>query len=107
MRNWSGQRWCNGIPAYTAFQTVLPPNGPSCSDGSGWDERNTIITPTSNHPGGVSGAMADGSVRFISQSIDAGNPTLTEVSAVGGRSPYGVWGSMGSGRGGETSQSAD
>ena len=42
--------------------------------------------------------MADGSVRFISQSIDAGNPTLAEVSAVGGRSPYGVWGSMGSGR---------
>ena len=55
--------------------------------------------------------MADGSVRFVNDGIDAGNPTLTvqQLSEYGGGnpqdymgpSPYGVWGAMGTSRSGE------
>ena len=99
--NWSGRRWASGIPQYTRFNTVLPPNNPSCND-STWDERNAVITATSNHPGGVNVAMADASVRFISETINAGDPTLIEVQS--GPSPYGVWGALGSKDGGESVQ---
>ncbi len=37
--------------------------------------------------------MADGSVRFISENIDAGNQGAVEVAS--GPSPYGVWGALG------------
>ncbi|MCS7239578.1 MAG: DUF1559 domain-containing protein [Thermoguttaceae bacterium] len=97
--NWSGRRWASGIPQYTRFNTVLPPNSPACND-STWDERNAVIPPSSNHPGGVNVALADGSVRFVSETIDAGNPTATEVRS--GPSPYGVWGALGSKEGGES-----
>lgn len=47
--------------------------------------------------------MGDGSVRFISQSIDTGNLAVVAPAANGGgASPYGVWGALGSARGGET-----
>jgi prepilin-type processing-associated H-X9-DG protein len=97
--NWSGRRWASGIVQRTRFNTVLPPNSPSCND-SGWDERNAVITPTSNHPGGVNVAFADASVTFISETINAGDPTIPEVRT--GVSPYGVWGALGSKSGGET-----
>ncbi|HPZ84614.1 MAG TPA: DUF1559 domain-containing protein, partial [Thermogutta sp.] len=97
--NWSGRRWACGIPQYTRFNTVLPPNSPACND-SGWDERNAVITASSNHPGGVNVAMADASVRFVSETIDAGNPALPEVQV--GLSPYGIWGALGSKDGGES-----
>ncbi len=45
--------------------------------------------------------MADGSVRFVSDTIDCGD--LSAVSTKGtGKSPYGVWGAMGTPAGGET-----
>jgi prepilin-type N-terminal cleavage/methylation domain-containing protein/prepilin-type processing-associated H-X9-DG protein len=97
--NWSGRRWASGIVQYTRFNTVLPPNSPSCND-SNWDERNAVITPTSQHPGGVNVAFADGSVTFVSETINSGDPTRPEVTS--GVSPYGVWGALGSKSGGET-----
>ena len=39
------------------------------------------------------GLMADGSVRFITQTINCGNIAARPV--VAGRSPYGVWGALG------------
>jgi hypothetical protein len=42
----------------------------------------------------------DGSVRFISDSINTGNQALPPVTA--GLSPYGVWGALGSMQGGES-----
>jgi type II secretory pathway pseudopilin PulG len=97
--NWSGRRWASGIPQYTRFNTVLPPNSPSCND-SGWNERNAVISATSYHPGGVNVARADASVSFISETIESGDPTLYEVTA--GISPFGVWGALGSRAGGES-----
>ena len=51
--------------------------------------------------------MGDGTVRFISDNINAGNPTVTNPAGGGsgapsGASAYGVWGSLGSINGGET-----
>ncbi len=52
------------------------------------------------HLGGVNVVFADGSVRFIMESIDAGNPGLPE--SLSGPSPYGVWGALSTINGGET-----
>jgi len=99
-----GRRYNDGRPIYSGFTTVLPPNSPSCSVSDGdWDWG--IYTPTSYHPGGVNVAMADGSVRFVPDTIDAGNLTLAEAILQVPpilESPYGVWGAMGTKRGGET-----
>jgi len=55
--------------------------------------------------------MLDGSVRFINDNIDSGDPTMTvqQTSQYGGGnpqeymgpSPYGVWGAMGTTRSGD------
>jgi prepilin-type processing-associated H-X9-DG protein len=78
---------------------VLPPNAPSCTNSDN-DTGYGIWTPTSYHPGGVNVSLADGSVRFISETINAGSSTATEVTT--GLSPYGVWGALGSIGGGES-----
>ncbi|MCA9062559.1 MAG: DUF1559 domain-containing protein, partial [Planctomycetaceae bacterium] len=51
------------------------------------------------HTGGVQSLMADGAVRFISENIDTGN--LSVATTIGNRSPYGVWGALGTKAGGE------
>jgi hypothetical protein len=43
--------------------------------------------------------MADGAVRFITNDIDAGDPSLLDGKS--GPSPYGVWGALGSRAGAE------
>jgi hypothetical protein len=45
--------------------------------------------------------MADGSVHFVTQSIDTGNLATNDVATPSGRSPFGVWGALGSKDGGE------
>ncbi len=98
----SGWRWTDGQVEKLGFTTVLPPNAPSCIDGNdpNGDGTNTIMPPNSNHPGGVMGLFCDGSVTFISETIDTGN--LAAESVTSGQSPYGVWGAMGSKAGGES-----
>lgn len=98
-RDGSGARWCDGVPLYTGFATVLAPNSPSCMYDTNWDGDWGIFTPTSYHPGGVNGLMADGAVRFFSETINAGTSGAAEVAS--GVSPYGVWGALGTKAGGE------
>lgn len=99
----SGRRWADGRPFYTGFTTVLPPNAPSCTGGtSGTDNAWGVFSATSNHPGGVNVTLADGSVRFISETIECGSASSAEVGS--GTSPYGIWGALGSINGGEPSQ---
>jgi prepilin-type N-terminal cleavage/methylation domain-containing protein/prepilin-type processing-associated H-X9-DG protein len=96
-----GSRWTDGQVEKVGFTTVLPPNAPSCIDGTNpnGDGSNTIMPPSSYHPGGVNALFADGSVRFVSETIDTGNLAAPAVNDA--PSPYGIWGAMGSKAGGE------
>ncbi len=104
-----GYRWADGSPYFSGFETILPPNGPQC-----WSTRwrghydRAYVTASSRHTGGVHVAMADGSVRFISDSIDTGDLSVPAPDSrqlrgkMSDPSPYGVWGALGSRMGGET-----
>ncbi len=71
----NGGQWMSPEPTQTALNTVAPPNWrfPNCqTSGSGFaSDRDGIYTARSTHTGGVNAGMGDGSVRFVSQSIDA------------------------------------
>ena len=96
-----GCLWTDGHTERTGFNTVLPPNAPSCAAGGdvNADSNVGVYPPTSYHPGGALVVMCDGSVRFITEGIDTGN--LAHKPVTSGPSPYGVWGAMGSRDGGE------
>jgi prepilin-type N-terminal cleavage/methylation domain-containing protein/prepilin-type processing-associated H-X9-DG protein len=94
-----GVVWAWGSLDHMGFTTILPPNSIGCNN-SNWEWGSDVIQPPdSYHPGGVNGLMGDGSVHFISDTIDTGN--LTAPCVTGGPSPYGVWGAMGTITGGE------
>ena len=76
----SGKVWHDGNPTYVGNPVILP--------------------PSSQHTGGVNVTMADGSVHFFSSSIDTGDLSVPAFAAFG-RSPYGVWGALGTKAGGE------
>ena len=68
-----------GIAEYAAFTTVNAPNTPACHFGvhaHGDSELTPALfgsySPTSFHPGGVNASLADGAVRFFSESISLG-----------------------------------
>lgn len=97
---WPGTKWCHGSMSHVGFNTVLPPNGPSCAQLANDNTTEMVHPPTSNHPGGVNVAMGDASVRFISDTIDTGNIYATPTTS--GASRYGVWGALGTKDGGES-----
>lgn len=102
----SSSRYQDGRSFFGTIHTILPPNSPSCAinpsngNGSGLG----FYSASSNHTGGVNAAMADGSVRFVQNSIDTGLLTTDASNAASyssGASPFGVWGAMGTIAGGE------
>ena len=103
----SGSLFGMYYPNFSRFHTVTPPNGPSC--GVSWSD-SLICKASSYHTGGVNGVFADGSVRFISETVDCGDlsaplpfkETGKTSRSMSGKSPFGVWGAMGSINGGET-----
>ncbi|MGY8770848.1 MAG: DUF1559 domain-containing protein [Pirellulales bacterium] len=98
--NLTGTSWADGASPHSAFNTILAPNSPSCvATGKKSQEARPIVPPTSYHPGGALVGKLDGSVAFVTDTIDTGDLTLGLVT--GGRSNYGVWGAMGSIAGGE------
>jgi prepilin-type N-terminal cleavage/methylation domain-containing protein/prepilin-type processing-associated H-X9-DG protein len=101
-----GFRWCDSRHGYTAFYTVLPPNSPSCSNGDA--ENIAVVSANSYHGDGANIAMCDASVRFVSNAIDAGDPTRAMPgNTYTGQSLWGVWGALGTTSGGEQSVSLD
>ncbi len=94
-RSIRGHRFGDGRPWIQGFNTALPPNSPNCV-------RMTSVTwgffpAQSNHPGGVNVGMADGSVRFVSDTVDCGDLSgdYKPREYFDGKSPFGVWGAMG------------
>ncbi|RMF91135.1 MAG: DUF1559 domain-containing protein [Planctomycetota bacterium] len=110
-----GYRWGDGAAFFSAVTTILPPNSAVCLIGDpAWQNGGGhyaygIWTATSDHPGGVNVAMADGSVHFIRETIDTGNLSVVAPNRANtsGASPYGVWGALGTKRGGETVSGSD
>ena len=104
-----GWYYACGLSWHATFVTVLPPNAPSCLGaairGPNSGGHAAITTVTSNHTGGVNAALMDGSVKFISNSVDSGSissATGFPGGVVSGPSPFGVWGAYGTRENGES-----
>jgi len=74
----NGNNWIAGNPGscmmWDAYNHFMPPNSAGCdnqADGNtgGWATLSDAFPPSSNHSGGVNVGMADGSVRFIKNSV--------------------------------------
>lgn len=107
-----GYKWALGYCVYSGVTTILPPNSELCneaaSDGSGGPEQAGTYSPSSHHQGGVHVLMGDGAVKFVTDSIEAGDsnnstvhsagsagPDPSFASIPGSKSPYGLWGALG------------
>lgn len=104
--NGRGFRWASFLPAQTQFNTILPPNRELCLP---WRiDKYGVLPASSRHQGGLHVLMGDGAVKFISDSIDAGDssspmvycralssPEISSPIEEGSRSPYGLWGALG------------
>lgn len=97
-----GFRWADGRPLYTQVNMILPPNR-ALKIGQGGDGDSGVMPPSSRHQGGAHILMADGAVKFITDSIESGNSSQPMVyrqqtfaqSRPGAPSPYGLWGALG------------
>jgi prepilin-type processing-associated H-X9-DG protein len=98
------------------MNTILPPNREVCARTGGNTAWDGIWTASSRHQGGVHVLMADGAVKFITDSIEAGNGTQGVVwqfppasqpnRRAGSPSPYGLWGALGTRASSEVIQNA-
>lgn len=108
-----GFRWCDSVPVYTSMNTILGPNQEVCFGGGG-DFDTGVEPPSSRHQGGVHVLMGDGAVIFMSDSVESGDPRHPVVrrnnninsqypgTVPGSKSPYGLWGALGTRANGET-----
>ena len=100
-----GGAWADAFHLFTTMNTILPPNREACLDG--WRIYNGVFPPGSRHPGGCHVLMADGAVKFITDSIEAGDSNSGVVGyddgagkkggllRPGSDSPFGLWGALG------------
>lgn len=97
-----GYMWANGVHYFSGVMTIRPPNAEVCYGGD-WPGQEGIVPPSSRHQGGAHVLMGDGAVKFITDSIEAGNQNNGQVGlgftgnrVPGSQSPYGLWGALGS-----------
>jgi type II secretory pathway pseudopilin PulG len=103
---WRCCRYLDGSQIYSNFHTITPPNSPNCNRNpspndaeSGW----AFYAASSFHPGGVNCGIGDGAVRFITDTIDVnGLPVSPQGVLLRGKSRFGVWGALGTPKGGES-----
>lgn len=107
-----GSLWHNGYTSMGGFNTVLPPNSPSCIEHE-YDSGSGLFSASTYHSGGnMNVLMADGAIRSVNETIDVGDITRTDNPNAAdpfnkwrnpytGPSPYGVWGALGTMRGQE------
>lgn len=93
-----GFRWADTHITYSGSTTILPPNREIC--GLNDASNRLVATMSSRHQGGCHVLMADGAIRFVTDSIDAGNEHAANVylgsaSPPESASPYGLWGALG------------
>jgi len=99
-----GYQWASVYSIFSGCFTILPPNRENCSyvhHGAN-PAFATLVGMSSRHNGGAHVLMSDGAVKFITDSIDAGNTRAgmvyfngPGVRRQGNRSPYGLWGALG------------
>lgn len=66
-----GHAWISGWTfAANHFMPVIPINKRNCHVYGGEDDGMNLVTPSSHHVAGMHVSMTDGSVRFMSESID-------------------------------------
>ena len=98
-----GFKWHDVRAMSTGVFTIRPPNKETCQTGGGNHDAqtDTVLPPSSRHQGGVHVLMGDGAVKFITDSIEAGNQEAEQVfvdsnnSPPGSASPFGLWGALG------------
>jgi len=108
--------FADGRFVVNSFQTILPPNSPSSAISTSHTEPG-FRSASSFHTGGVNVLLGDDSVHFISETVESGdlsfdveNVTADQIAkgyASDGReptgfSPFGVWGRLGTIKGGES-----
>ena len=97
--SYRGRLMTCGWSDVNGFTTMTPPNSPMCIYGPRYNDWG-VLPPGSNHPGGVNVGFLDGSVHFVSDTINTGNSNAYAV--IEGESPFGVWGALGTPDGGES-----
>ncbi|TWU49129.1 DUF1559 domain-containing protein [Rubripirellula reticaptiva] len=101
-----GLKWAMSRSIWGVFNTILPPNGLICMDTNNFN--TGLLPPSSRHQGGVHVLMGDGAVKFVTDSIEAGNRSSAHVGTPaalvppGSKSPFGLWGALGTRASSET-----
>jgi prepilin-type N-terminal cleavage/methylation domain-containing protein len=114
INNRAGRRFADSGGFYLSVTTILPPNSPSCNADTTADDNSTsgnyearaakLISASSKHSGGVIAGRGDGSVFFISDTVNAQTSgSVYPLCVKSGSSPFGIYGAMGSINGGESS----
>ncbi|TWU44554.1 DUF1559 domain-containing protein [Rubripirellula reticaptiva] len=97
-----GYRWADDQLMQSMAFTIAPPNGAVCMphDSNGPSHAGG----SSRHQGGIHVLMGDGAIKFITDSIEAGNQqnpvvytggTVANRNVPGAASPFGLWGALG------------
>ncbi|TWU16755.1 DUF1559 domain-containing protein [Allorhodopirellula heiligendammensis] len=101
-----GMKWALDRGLHGAVNTILPPNNELCMQTHSFN--TGVMPPSSRHQGGCHVLMGDGAVKFVTDSIEAGNSSSPHVGEggvrlpAGSQSPFGVWGALGTRASNET-----